>query len=149
MLCFLQQSHQAAAHVTKVTGSRDHWGDKSVGFSLRPGTPKINATECVEQSKTEGSQIVSASYDRRKNDNDVCREKFRASAFAVPQRRGISIRSLVQDGRHVCAEFSDGSTPVITILWSADGIGSIVRALALDAVTPAQQSRFGQLIPPP
>jgi 2-polyprenyl-6-methoxyphenol hydroxylase-like FAD-dependent oxidoreductase len=60
-----------------------------------------------------------------------------ASAAAVPQRLGISVTSLTQDGRGVSVAFSDGSSADYDLVVGADGIASTVRGMTLSTAAPA------------
>jgi 2-polyprenyl-6-methoxyphenol hydroxylase-like FAD-dependent oxidoreductase len=51
-------------------------------------------------------------------------------------RLGISVTSLVQDGRCVTVGFSDGSSEQYDLVVGADGIKSTIRALTLTAAAP-------------
>ena len=62
---------------------------------------------------------------------------LRAGAAAVPQRLGVSVTSLSQDGDKVFVGFSDGSTSEYDLVVGADGISSTVRALTVSSSRPA------------
>jgi len=60
-----------------------------------------------------------------------------AGAAAVPQRLGVSVTSLTQDGGRVFVGFSDGSAGEYDLVVGADGISSTVRGLTLSTASPA------------
>jgi FAD-dependent urate hydroxylase len=51
------------------------------------------------------------------------------SAAAVPARLGVAVKSLEQDGSHVTARFSNGTSGTYDLVVGADGIHSTVRQL--------------------
>jgi 2-polyprenyl-6-methoxyphenol hydroxylase-like FAD-dependent oxidoreductase len=64
-------------------------------------------------------------------------EVLLSGAAAVPCRLGTLVTSLVQDGRHVRASFSDGVAADYDLVVGADGISSTVRALTISREPPA------------
>lgn len=64
-------------------------------------------------------------------------ENLVAGVEGIPCRLGTSIQSLSQHDDHVSVDLSDGSSGAYDLVVGADGISSIVRALALSTTAPA------------
>ncbi len=76
-------------------------------------------------------------------------EVLLAGAASVPCRLGTSITSLIEGERRVSVSFSNGDTRDYDLVVGADGIGSVVRKLALSKVLPlyAGQMVWRSLVP--
>ena len=70
-------------------------------------------------------------------------EVLLTGAASVPHRLGVSLTTLTQDDNHVRVGLSDGASETYDLVVGADGIHSIVRALALGS----SPSRYaGQMV---